>query len=198
MDEQVRQNDIASALHAEIAAEGELIPSKFDQSAFQIPKYLGNLGRILNRHRVNDFRKGSAAEIDDGNGNATFAELLVSDRLRTLGWDCVWYSAFGDKIIKSWPADAAEPQCTHFPEATLKVLREISTTRQALIGAKKATFSGIPDVIAWRENDLLMIECKHAKKDHVRRTQAEWFHCALRAGVMVNQLGIYEWKFKSS
>ena len=192
---QIGRQDIASALRTEIVA-AETIPPLFDQPAIEAPKYLGKLSRVFNRPRANDFRKGAAAQIDDGNGDPTFAELIVADRLRGSGWDCVWYSAFGNKKIKSWPWDAPEPQTGEIPQYVCKVLTKVSVARQELTGANKATFHGIPDVIAWRQDDLVMIECKHAKHDRLRSDQAEWFQCAKITGLSVTQFGIYEWKFR--
>ncbi|HEY5379625.1 MAG TPA: hypothetical protein VIJ78_08820 [Pseudolabrys sp.] len=199
MDKTIGRIDIASALFAEIAAKAEIIPSKFGQPYFKIPKYLGNLAKAVNgKKRANDFGKGVAARISDENGNPTFAELVVADRLRRSGWDCVWYSAFSRKIIETWPYDADEPQCRKFPESACKILHKISMARQKSTGTNKVTFSGMPDVIACRQDDLVMIECKQAGKDHLRSSQAEWFQCAKLIGLSANQFGIYEWTFQGS
>jgi urease accessory protein UreE len=35
------------------------------------------------------------------------------------------------------------------------------------------------DVIAWRDHDLLVIECEQCDEDRIRRKQEEWLHSAV-------------------
>jgi len=146
-----------------------------------------------------DYGKGSAAQIDDGLGYPTFAELLVAQRLRQAGWVSAWASAYGGlRYVESWRWDAAEPTLCPLPTHVLAVMDSIADIRRSLTGGAKRSFGGILDVIAWRKTEILMVECKRQNEDRLRRTQEEWMHCALLAGLGALQLGVFEWQAPDS
>jgi hypothetical protein len=141
------------------------------------------------------FGKEEAAQIDDGSGNATFAELLVMDRLRADNWSCLWLSSFGRaRRILAWPHDSEEPIEGQLPPSIEAKLNDIAKHRRGA-ATRNYSFAGIADVVAWRNNDLLLIECKRKGKDRLSRSQEEWFQCALQAGLANDQLGVFEWSF---
>jgi hypothetical protein len=80
----------------------------------------------------------------------------------------------------------------------LAAVDNIADIRRSLTGGAKRSFGGILDVIAWRKTEILMVECKRLHKDRLRRTQEEWMHCALLAGIGNLQLGVFEWQIDDS
>jgi hypothetical protein len=81
------------------------------------------------------------------------------------------------------------------PERVIDRLNGIAELRRQKRGERKASFNGIPDVIGWHRNDLIMIECKRAKGDRLRPDQEVWMHCAILSGCRIEQLGVFEWHF---
>lgn len=187
--------DVASALGASIGSPLQL-PAALGQEPISVPRYTATLRQVVEGTRTAAFGKRSAARIDDGAGFPTFAELLVSTRLRVAGWECAWACVYGGmRFVESWAWNASNPSLVTLPSDVLEVLKRIAATRQSIIGGRKASFGGIPDVIAWRGSDLVMIECKRQKEDCLRRTQLEWLHSAALIGIKLEQLGVFEWSY---
>jgi hypothetical protein len=191
----IAREQVALALNASIV-EPQPVTAAFDQSAIEVPRYAAVLPMVAAPTRINDFRKGSAARINDGFGYPTFAELIVAARLRTAGWDSVWVSPFGRlSFVQDWPWNVPEPALGQLPEYVMERLAEISELRRLKRGEQKANFNGILDVIGWRRDDLIMIECKRANADRLRPNQEEWIHCAILSGCKIEELGVFEWQF---
>jgi Holliday junction resolvase len=81
------------------------------------------------------------------------------------------------------------------PERVINRLMGIAELRRQKLGERKVNFNGIPDVIGWRRDDLIMLECKRAKADRLRTNQETWMHCAILFGCSITQLGVFEWHF---
>jgi hypothetical protein len=194
----IGREEIALALNATIIRP-QLLMGAFDRSAIEIPRYAATLQMVTTPVRLQDFGKGSAAQIDDGCGYPTFAELFVAARLRAAGWTSVWVSPYGRlNFIQDWPWDAPKPviiQAPQMPERVINRLTGIAELRRQKLGERKVNFNGIPDVIGWRRDDLIMLECKRAKADSLRTNQETWMHCAILCGCSIKQLGIFEWHF---
>jgi hypothetical protein len=188
--------NVAAALGATVALP-LVIPAALGQPPMSVPRYAAELRRVANGVvRIAAFGKGSAARIDDGAGLPTFAELFVSSRLRNVGWNCTWASAYPIlQYIESWSWDSQKPSISPPPAHVLEILDGIAAIRQSLTKPLKRPFGGIPDVIAWRGLDLLMIECKRRKEDQIRQNQAEWMQATVLAGMTVSQLGVFEWHY---
>lgn len=175
------------------------IPGSLGQPPICVPRYAAELRQVFGRIRIADYGKGLAARVDDGTGFPTFAELYVASRLKTAGWACTWASAYGGlRFVESWAWDARHPVLLSPPQDVLQTLQRIADTRQSLTKRAKRSFGGITDVVAWRDSDLLMLECKRRDEDRIRRTQEEWMHAAVLAGMQVAQLGIFEWGYATS
>jgi hypothetical protein len=191
----IRQGEIALALGADIIGP-QPVMGAFDRAAIKVPRYAATLRMVTAPVRLHDFRKGSAARINDGFGYPTFAELFVAARLRAAGWTSVWVSPFGRlQFIQDWPWNIAAPIPGELPKRVEDKLVGIAELRRQKRGERKVSFNGIPDVIAWREEDLIMIECKRAGTDRLRPSQDAWMHCAVLSGCRMGQLGVFEWRF---
>lgn len=195
--ENLGRQDVAEALGGTVSAP-QRIRSLFGRPAFFIPRYAAVLRRVSDKVRSNNYGKDAAALIDDGNGFPTFAELFVANRLRTHSWDCAWVSVYGGfRAIREWPWDVAKPSKITLPSLVDDRLQKIAELRRSLTNATTRSFGGVADVVAWRNGEVLMIECKHAKEDRLRSTQEEWLHAALMYGLPSSDLGVFEWRFAS-
>jgi hypothetical protein len=191
----IGREEIALALNATIIAP-QPVMGAFDRAAIEVPRYAGTLSMVPGLVRLYDFRKGSAARIDDGSGYPTFAELLVAARLRAVGWTTVWVSPFGRlQFIHDWPWNVSQPVLDELPRPVMARLMDIAELRRQKRGDRKTSFNGIPDVIGWRGKDLITIECKRARTDRLRPNQEAWMHCAILSGYRIEQLGVFEWRF---
>ena len=188
--------EVAQALHARIVAPMFIRPL-FGTAGIAVPRYAAELGEVGDRSRTADYGKGAAARIDNGDGFPTFAELLVVHRLRAAGWTSAWASVFGGlRFIESWQWNEPQPIVHPLPPHVRKVIDKIAGTRQSMTNRTKPSHSGVPDVIAWRDHDFLLIECKRRNEDQMRRTQEEWFHSAVLTGLDILMLGIFEWGWR--
>jgi len=199
MVDQRKSRDIGSpVVAADLGAElvdPILIEAALGQPAMSVPRYRAVV-RMAARKRVATFNKGAAARIDDGDGFPTFAELLVAMRLRSAGWNCTWASAYTKQFIEMWAWNAKEPIASEKPSPrVLDLLQAVAAKRDGITGRRRSFFQGMPDVVAWRDSDLLMIECKRFGKDRIQKTQAEWFQAASLCGVGISQLGVFEWQY---
>jgi hypothetical protein len=196
MPDAIGREDMAASLGASIVAAKE-VASAFRRPGISIPCYSARLKRVGYPIRVESFGKGRAAQIDDGHGLPTLAELLVCDRLRRSGWEAVWASTFGRfRFITSWSWDTHLPEeRDRIPAQPKEVIDQIARTRCQRKNIK-TSFGGIPDVIAWRNHELAMIECKRVGKDRLGEAQEEWLHCAFDLHQSNLQLGVFEWRFE--
>jgi hypothetical protein len=194
----IGREEIALALNARII-QPQLVRCAFDRAPIEIPRYAATLQMVATPVRLVDFGKRSSAQIDDGFGHPTFAELFVVAKLRAAGWTSVWVSPYGGlKFIQDWPWNAPKPivvKASHLPGRVIDRLRDTSELRCQKMGEHNVNFYGIPDVIGWRRDDLIMLECKRAKADSLRTNQETWMHCAILCGCSIKQLGIFEWHF---
>lgn len=191
----IGREEIALALSADIVAP-QLVSAAFGQSGIEVPRYAAILKMVTTPIRLRDFGKRSAARVNDGSGYPTFAELFVAARLRATGWASVWVSPFGGlRCIHDWAWNASEPLVEQLPRHITDRLVGIAELRRQKRREQKASFNGIPDVIGWRRDDLIMIECKRAGADSLGPNQDAWMHCAILSGCRREQLGVFEWRF---
>lgn len=193
--EYIGRQDIADLLGAEIISAQEI--SAFERPPIFIPRYSAKLKRIGSPIRVESFGKGMASQIDDGGGLPTFAELLVCRRFKASGWDAVWASMFGGlRFIHSWPWDIRSPiEREKLPNLVMDKIETVAFARCSRKNCK-TSFSGISDVIAWRNDEIIMIECKWAGNDSLGSAQEEWLYCAHDAFLTSSHLGVFEWYFE--
>src|SRR5262245_15571636 len=186
--------EIAVALGARTITP-QIVRGAFDRPSMEVPRYAATVRMSTAPVRFHDFGKASAAQVDDGFGYPTFAELLVTTRLRAAGWTSVWASRYGGlKWIQDWPWNVSQPTRCQLPARVMDRLSQIAELRREKQRKRKVSFDGIPDVIAWRQDDLVMIECKRAKKDTLGLNQEAWMHCAILSGYTIEQLGVFEWR----
>jgi hypothetical protein len=50
----------------------------------------------------------------------------------------------------------------------------------------------MPDLVLWRANRLLYVECKRRGKDRFRTTQVRWLQAALECGVRMEEVLVVE------
>jgi hypothetical protein len=187
------ETGIAAALGAVVGAP-LAIGAPQSRPALSLPRYVATV-RYLDKVRATD----SAAQIDDGQGFPTFAELLVASRLRAAGWQAIWASAYHRRFVETWAWDALEPTLSKpLPAFVLDTLEKVAAKRNALVGHSKSIFDGTPDVVAWQSSDrLLCLECKRRGKDRIQATQIEWMQAAVMIGLSMSQLGVFEWHYES-
>lgn len=190
------RSDIADALISQIVSAQEIRP--FNRPSIFIPRYSASLKRISFPVRAENFGKGEAAQIDDGLGFPTFAELLICERLRRAGWEAVWASGFGSlRFINSWPWNLEKAiERDSLPSRIMGLLKNIAVIRSQRVTTKNL-FGGISDVVAWRNTELILIESKRAKKDRLGVRQYEWIYSAYDAGLPIENLGIFEWSIEN-
>ena len=162
-----------------------------------MPRYFCTLQKCVGKKRLKDFGKKDAALVDDGHGNPSFAELVLIDKFRAAGWESLWFSAFGRVgYIKAWAWNQERPTYEeNIPTIVKSNLDSVAAHRETLEHSVTTGRGGIPDVIAWRGDDILFMDCKRSNKDRLQETQIEWLHCARAAGLSELQLGIFEWDY---
>jgi hypothetical protein len=112
-------------------------------------------------------------------------EVEVAKRLRRVRDHAYWISCYSaGQIPPIWRAWARAP------EEAPRWLLEIDRAIRARTGS---TSGGIPDVIAWNDDDpvhsALLVECKGAKESF-KEGQEDWVTAALQAGLLRTQFAV--------
>jgi hypothetical protein len=115
-------------------------------------------------------------------GRPAFAELAVLWSLNALGWQGVWIDSYrGAYRTGYWDC----PTLTKLPDGPAKLLERIRVATGSRFGAW--------DVFCWRDQELLMAECKRVRHDAIRGTQVRWLEAGLALGLSAGDFLIVEW-----
>ena len=117
----------------------------------------------------------------DHEGEPVFAELAILRLLAADGWDGRWV----DSYRRQFRTGLLEKPPRALPFAPDILFRRIVTA--------KGSRGGCWDVFAWRGNEILFVEAKRNKKDHIRRSQKEWLEAATKVGLSLANFLIVEW-----
>ena len=124
---------------------------------------------------------GNKAVIDF-NGEPVFAELAVLRLFQSQGWDGVWVDSYYRKYRVGLP-DVATP--VELPEKQQKIIDSIR--------AKTGKSGGCWDVFVWKKDQILFIELKRNKKDHIQESQKMWMEKSLNYGLSGHTFLLLEW-----
>jgi hypothetical protein len=113
-------------------------------------------------------------------GEALFAELAILYLVENDGFEGVWVDTYRNRFLHSM----AQEGCT-LPQWVEEKYEEIAAAN----GSK----SGSGDVLAWRGDNVLFVECKRKGKDRIRSSQERWLAAAMKVGVGADSFVIYEW-----
>lgn len=121
-------------------------------------------------------------QVLDFGGRPAFAELAVLWSLNALGWQGVWIDSFrGVYRVGYWDCQPV----LQLPDAPAQLLERIRLATGSRFGAW--------DVFCWRDQEWLVAECKRARHDAIRETQARWLEAGLALGLSVGDFLIVEW-----
>jgi hypothetical protein len=126
-------------------------------------------------------------------GEPVWAEFIVLRLLAYSGWQGVWVKnwkgqAFWRNVMD--PVELAADQAALFA----RIAQKSRAMRRAETGKapKDRWGGGCWDIYAWRGTEVLFVESKQHKQDHVRETQRIWLNCARSKGV--SNFAIVEWR----
>lgn len=128
----------------------------------------------------------------DCNGQAGFAELAILRAFEAAGWEGRWVETYGHwrkpRFWVDWrPGKARDQQHVPIPHGWL------TERLQQIADAKGGSHGGCPDLVLWRGQRLLFVECKRRGKDRFRPTQLRWLQAALQCGVRMEEVVVVEW-----
>ena len=138
-----------------------------------------------------DMRKGQAINFD---GQPKFAELVTVKLAELSGWDARWVQTYGTPqadphLLIDWQNDRVSNQ-QHAPIADAYVRNQLNNIVQ-----ENGGYSGCWDVVLWRQQTILFIECKRSRQDRMKANQIGWIHSAFRVGFHPEQFIVKEWTF---
>jgi len=116
-------------------------------------------------------------------GAPAFAELAISRLFEAEGYEGVWVDTYRNKYRRGY---WEESPVAALPEHPAAILGRILQHR----GAGR---SGTWDVFAWRGEDVVFAESKHAGEDAIRTSQVTWLSSALAQGNPLNAFLVVEW-----
>jgi hypothetical protein len=148
----------------------------------------GKTIRVPSSHCVLERWRGKPIRDTYGNkpvlkfrGRPVFAEIAILRMLQRAGWNGVWVDTYRRRFRQNFSRHLHKLP-PHAQELYDRICR--------LNGDKTA---GCFDVFAWKGKNYLFVEAKRRGKDSIRKTQRKWISAALRAGVPLKSLLIYEW-----
>lgn len=118
----------------------------------------------------------------DWKGEPVFAEIVVLRLFQSHGWNGVWADSYRRKYRVGLP-DVVDP--IELPEKQKELIDSIRS--------KTGRFGGCWDLLLWKGNDILFIELKRRKKDHIQASQTEWLATALELGLDTGNFALVEW-----
>ena len=123
----------------------------------------------------------------ESEGAATFAELAMIPILKQHGFDgAVWV----DNYRSCYFRDAFPPKVCTLPEHICSIHARIVN----LNGGR----GGCWDVLAWRPDGIMFVECKQqGTSDRIRPNQKKWLESARTAGLRPESFAICEWILES-
>jgi hypothetical protein len=129
----------------------------------------------------------------ESNGQPVFAELAILRAFEAAGWEGRWVETYGHwrnpRFWVDWrPGKARDQQHVPIPHGW------IAQRLQQIADAKGGSHGGCPDLVLWRGQHLLFVECKRRGKDRFRPTQVRWLQAALECGVRMEEVVVVEWE----
>lgn len=123
----------------------------------------------------------------DFKGKPYFAELIILNLLLERGWSGAWIETYGGThFLRSMPnAWNLNSEHISIPDDKAELLEKIRKT-----AGTTACF----DVFAWKNDEFLFCESKHAKKDRLTSAQIKFIEGALACGIPKDSLLIAEWE----
>jgi len=118
----------------------------------------------------------------DFNGEPVFAELAVLRLFQSHGWGGAWVDSYRRKFRIGLP-DVIDPI-------------DLPSDKKALFDSIKQKIDasgGCWDVFVWKENQILFIELKRSKKDHIQDSQKIWLEESLNYGFALDNFVLIEW-----
>lgn len=118
-------------------------------------------------------------------GQPTFAEIALISVLKQHGFTgAVWRDNWGAYRCFH---DAMPPAKCEEPEAVREVCNRIR-------GYNRGRWGGCWDVLAWNQDGVTFIECKHGT-DKITGGQIRWLDSGLKSGLSLDNFAICEWTF---
>jgi hypothetical protein len=134
--------------------------------------------------------KGPEPEFDFGGktfldfeGQPVFAEIYILRLLERAGWEGVWVSSFGGKLLRDTPTSWKLENAINLPQSEFT----------SLITTKAGKPGGCFDIFAWRGENVMFCELKRHSRDKLRESQRHWMDAALASGVPEASLLVVEW-----
>jgi hypothetical protein len=124
-------------------------------------------------------------------GRPMFAELAIRQLAEDAGWHARWVRPHGARASYHdlWiDTPGVQPKACIDDEPTRETLERIAARNNGL-------FTGCWDVFAWKGDQRLFMEAKHAAKDHLQKSQNGWLKAALDEGLDVDDFVVVEWSF---
>lgn len=140
---------------------------------------------------VHTFGGKALVEVD---GRAQVAEVAILRAFEEAGWQGRWVETYAKPALcpglwRAWQAEGPTAQ-VHLSIEEAWVNEHL----ERIAAANGNTYSGCWDVVVWKNDRLLFVESKRAKRDALRDTQLRWREAALRCGCMEGDFVVVEWE----
>lgn len=130
----------------------------------------------------------------DVDGKPLFAELAVVDWFISQGWDARWVCTYGRNkmnplFLTSWSDCSVKGQ-----KSKQFSNDKVHETLMRIAEINDNSFGGCWDVVAYKGEELLFVECKKYKCDRIRETQLKWLKSSLQYGLQKENFRILQWR----
>ncbi|MEY2412443.1 MAG: hypothetical protein QOD84_1049 [Acidobacteriaceae bacterium] len=130
---------------------------------------------------ISDTYGGKA--VMESDGEAVFAEIGILRLLQRKGFDGVWVDTFLGRLRQS-----IAPLTRDLPADIREVYRRIVDLNKGR--------QGCWDILAWKGDKIVFVECKRKNEDRIRITQTGWLEASLAAGIALDCFMVCEWDIR--
>jgi len=130
----------------------------------------------------------------DFNGIPFFVELAILKIGQIASWEGRWIETYamkkeGPYFFENWLDDHLKKQ------KSIAIENETIKALLKKIATQNGGYSGCWDLLLWKGENFVFIECKKNKEDKLRKTQLNWLDAALMVGVKKENFVLLEWNF---
>ena len=163
----------------------------FEGNRISVPKIRRRYRGWTDDPLAHDLRKGRPINFD---GQPKFAEVVTVKLAELSGWDARWVQTYGTPrtdphLLTDWQNDRVSNQ-QHTPITDAYVRTQLNS-----IVHENGGYAGCWDVVLWRQQTILFIDCKRSRQDRTKANQIKWMRSAFRVGFQPEQFIVKEWTF---
>ena len=128
-------------------------------------------------------------------GRPMFAELAIMNMAINDGWDARWVETYGAAAEPYLLVDWIDAKIGEQPTKPIDEDR-VNDRLKSIHELNDNSYSGCWDILAWKDDLILMMESKRRSRDAIHDTQLAWLRAAIKSGHDPRGFLLVEWDFR--